>query len=123
MTTLSVISGIFVVTGAFFIFIAGVGVVRFPDIYTRMHAVSKSMSLGIGSILVAAIIEFSTLSVGIKSALTVLFLFLTIPVGSQIISYVAYRRNEKLWQHTRIDEYGSRESASKSEKVNRDVDE
>ena len=101
------ISGLFIIVGTFFILIAGIGLVRFPDIYTRMHAVSKSMTLGLGSVLLAAVIEFASWSVGIKSLLTILFLFLTIPVGSQVISFVAYLRKEPLWNRTIVDEYAS----------------
>ncbi len=115
---ISLISGLFIIIGTFFILIAGIGLVRFPDIYTRMHAVSKSMTLGIGSVLLAAVIEFASLSVGIKSMLTILFLYLTIPVGSQVISLVAYRRNESLWDQTIIDEYGS--GTAKNKKPARD---
>lgn len=107
MEEMSLISGLFIIVGTFFILIAGIGLVRFPDIYTRMHAVSKSMTLGLGSVLLAAVIEFASWSVGIKSLLTILFLFLTIPVGSQVISFVAYLRKEPLWNRTIVDEYAS----------------
>lgn len=114
------ISGLFIIVGTFFILIAGIGLARFPDIYTRMHAVSKSMTLGLGSVLLAAVIEFASWSVGIKSLLTILFLFLTIPVGSQVISSVAYRRKEPLWDQTIADEYGAdtRQSPAKTRNNN-----
>ena len=117
MEEMSLISGLFIIVGTFFILIAGNGLVRFPDIYTRMHAVSKSMTLGLGSVLLAAVIEFASWSVGIKSLLTILFLFLTIPVGSQVISFVAYLRKEPLWNRTIVDEYasGKRRSPNNSE--------
>lgn len=102
------ISGFFLIIGAFFILIAGLGLVRFPDIYTRMHAVSKSMSLGIGSILIAAVIQFASWTVAIKSLLIILFLFLTLPVATQILSYVAYRSSSPLWKKSVIDEFISR---------------
>ncbi len=99
------ISGSFIIIGAFFIFIAGLGLVRFPDVYTRMHAVSKSMSMGIGAILIAAMLEFASWSSSLKALLIIVFLFLTIPVTSHIISIVAYFLKVPLWTGTKIDEF------------------
>ncbi len=94
----------FLVSGAFFMFIAALGVVRFPDLYTRMHAASKSISLGIGCLLMGAILYFGGLLVILKAIAVMLFIFLTMPIASQMISRAAYRRGVKLWDQTQLDE-------------------
>lgn len=94
----------FLVSGAFFMFIAALGVVRFPDLYTRMHAASKSISLGIGCLLMGAILYFGGLLVILKAIAVMLFIFLTMPIASQMISRAAYRRGVKLWDQTQSDE-------------------
>jgi multicomponent Na+:H+ antiporter subunit G len=105
---INLITGSLLVIGAFFILISGLGLLRFPDIYTRMHAVSKSMSLGIGSILLAAMIYFGNWNTTIKSLLIIHFLFVTIPVGSQLMSFTAFTMKIPFWENTVIDEYSNK---------------
>lgn len=105
-------SGFFLIIGAFFILIAGIGLVRFPDIYTRMHAVSKSMTLGIGSILLGVVVYFMSWSVGMKAFLTIVFLYMTMPIAGQLISFVAYHRQTPMWEKSVIDDYASRDQST-----------
>ena len=104
--TAEIITAVFLFAGAFFILVAALGLVRFPDLYIRMHAASKSISLGIGCMLIGAIFYFGTVSVVIKSIAIVLFIFLTMPVAAHMISRVAYRRGVKIWEKTQVDELG-----------------
>ena len=99
-----ILSAFFLIAGSFFIFVASFGMLRFPDIYTRMHAASKSISLGIGTLLIGAIIHFATILIILKAIAVVIFIFMTMPVAAQMISRVAYRRKVYMWDKTRIDE-------------------
>jgi multicomponent Na+:H+ antiporter subunit G len=94
----------FLLTGAFFMLVAALGVVRFPDLYIRMHAASKSISLGIGCMLIGAMFYFGSFFVVLKSIAVVLFIFLTMPVAAHMISRVAYRRQVYIWDKTHTDE-------------------
>ena len=105
---INLIIGGFIVYGAFFILISGLGLLRFPDIYTRMHAVSKSMSMGIGAILIAAMLKFASWNTSIKSLLIIHFLFVTIPVASQLISFTAFTMKIPFWEKTVVDEYSNK---------------
>ncbi|PAD39201.1 Na+/H+ antiporter subunit G [Terribacillus sp. 7520-G] len=83
--------------GAFIMFTASVGVLRFPDIYTRLHAASKGSTLGVAGILIGAFI-FHYTEYGIisgKLILGVLFIMLTAPVASHLISRAAHHRGAK----------------------------
>ncbi|SNZ11141.1 multisubunit sodium/proton antiporter, MrpG subunit [Terribacillus aidingensis] len=83
--------------GAFIVFTASVGVLRFPDIYTRLHAASKGSTLGVAGILIGAFI-FHYMEYGIVSGrliLGVLFIMLTAPVASHLISRAAHLRGAK----------------------------
>ena len=95
---------IFLIGGAFFILIAALGLVRFPDLYTRMHAASKSISLGIVFMLIGAIFYFGTPLVVFKAIAVILFIFLTMPLAAHMISRVAYRRQVYIWDKTHTDE-------------------
>jgi len=93
--------------GALLMLIAALGVVRFPDLYTRMHAASKSISLGIGFLLLAAMVCFPTPAVILKSLAVVLFIFLTMPVASHMIGRAGYLRKVPLWENSILDEMAS----------------
>lgn len=88
---------IFLVGGTFSIFTASIGVLRFPDIYTRLHAASKGSTLGVAGILIGAFL-FHYTEYGIVSGkliLGVLFIMLTAPVASHLISRAAHLRGAK----------------------------
>ena len=92
--------------GAFFMLVASLGLVRFPDLYTRMHAATKATTFGMGGILVATGISFGTPDVAMQSFLALVFLFLTAPTSGHLISRAAYRRGPNLAPMTTVDDYG-----------------
>ena len=100
----NIVSAFFLIAGSFFIFVASLGMFRFPDIYTRMHAASKSISLGLGCLLIGAILYFVTILILLKAIAVLLFIFMTMPVAAQMISRVAYLRKVRMWDKTWIDE-------------------
>lgn len=95
---------VFVLSGAFFSLLAAIGVIRFPDVYTRMHAATKAPAFGIMLFLIAAVIFFADLYSMVISLLIVLFIFFTAPIASHIISRVAHLLNTEIWSGTIIDE-------------------
>jgi len=99
-----IILAVIIVLGTLLIMLAAVGILRFPDLYTRMHAASKSASLGIGFILLAGIIYFWSFTFTLKTLAVILFIFLTIPIASHMIGKVAYLRKVELYEGTCIDE-------------------
>lgn len=93
--------------GTFFILSASIGIVRFPDLYTRLHAATKASTLGISFVLIAAFlflyVEHSLISG--KLLLAILFLFLTNPVSAHMISRAAHRNGVKPVLNHRRDAY------------------
>lgn len=91
-----------IVVGVVFTFFGTIGLLRFPDIYTRMHAVTKSSTLGIMCILLGCMVYFVAEHgvVSVKLLLGIVFLFLTAPVGAHMISRAAYRTGVPLWEHS-----------------------
>jgi multicomponent Na+:H+ antiporter subunit G len=98
---------VFVLAGAFFSLLAAIGVIRFPDVYTRMHAATKAPAFGILLFLIAAVFFFADLYTTAISLMIVVFIFLTAPVASHIISRVAHLLNTEIWSETSIDELAS----------------
>ena len=85
---------------------ATIGLIRMPDYYTRMHALTKAATLGISGLLMAAIFEFQAGSITIKVILAILFHFLTNPVGAHMISRAAYYHLKvKFWKNTFAEEW------------------
>ncbi len=92
------------VAGAFFIFIASLGLVRMPDLFLRMSATSKAATLGAGLMLLGTIIYFQDFAITIRVLSITAFITLTIPVAAHMIGRAAYFDGVPLWEKTRIDE-------------------
>ncbi len=92
--------------GAFFMLVASLGLVRLPDVYTRMHAATKATTFGMGGILLTTSLAFQDMEVTTQSVLALVFLFLTAPVSAHLISRAAYKNGPDLCSSTTIDEYG-----------------
>ncbi len=80
-----------IVTGALFVFIGSLGLARLKDFYTRLHGPTKATTLGVGSLLIASAVHFSTSGDGVSlhEILVTLFLFITAPVSAHLMSKAA----------------------------------
>ena len=83
---------VLVLAGAFLCLTAGLGLVRFPDVLTRMHAGTKPQVLGILLIMVGGAIRLEGWSATWMLLLVAAFQLLTAPVSAHMVSRVAYRR-------------------------------
>lgn len=90
--------------GTFLMLLTGLGLVRMPDVFTRMHAATKSASLGVALLLLAAALVFGELAVATKALVTIAFIFLTAPVAAHLLGRAAYARKVPLWEHSVMDE-------------------
>jgi multicomponent Na+:H+ antiporter subunit G len=87
-----------VLLGAFFTFVAGLGILRLPDVLIRMHASTKAGTLGSGLIMLGVAVGFGTTSVVALSIAIVVFLLTTAPVAAHMIGRAAFRSGVPLWQ-------------------------
>ncbi len=84
------LAGILLLIGALFSLLAAVGILRLPDLYTRMHAASKAGTMGSGLMLIAiAVIAFDG-PVILRALVGVVFLLLTTPVSAHLLARAAY---------------------------------
>ena len=80
----------FVVFGAFFMLVGSIGMIRLPDLFMRLHAPTKSSTLGLGSFLIAAMIFGATQGrFGFAELLITLFAFITAPVSANLMAQAA----------------------------------
>jgi multicomponent Na+:H+ antiporter subunit G len=94
----------FILVGVLFSLLAAIGLLRMPDLYMRIQASTKSSTLGVSCIALAAALHFDDVSVTTKAVLIVAFLFLTAPVAAHMIGYAAYVAGVELWPQTVVDE-------------------
>lgn len=92
--------------GVFFMLVSSIGLVRLPDVYSRMHAATKATTFGMGGILLATSLAFHSAEVSTHAILAIFFLFLTNPVAAHLISRSAYKKGPNLAPVTTLDEYG-----------------
>ncbi len=90
--------------GALLMVVAGLGLVRMPDLPTRMHAASKAGTLGAVLVLSAVALHFADAALAVRAALVALFLFITAPVASHVIARAAYRTGVPLSDETVVDD-------------------
>jgi len=91
--------GVFLIfIGSLFALVSAVGLIRFPDVYTRSHAATKSSTLGVLMTLTGALI-YIVVSQGyfsVRLVLGIIFVFLTAPVSGHLVTRAAYRAKVKL---------------------------
>jgi multicomponent Na+:H+ antiporter subunit G len=109
----SPIVALLLVLGAVFMLLAGIGLVRLPDLYLRMSATSKAATLGASLVLLGSAVHFGTAAVAGRAVVIVVFLFLTAPVAAHTIGRAGYRRKSPLWQGTVADELADAERGRK----------
>ena len=95
----------FLLFGALMSLVASLGCLRLPDLYTRMHAATKSGTVGIMGIVIAMMIQLDDASVIFRGILVILFFLLTAPVAAHMIGRSAYRSGVALWDKSSVDEY------------------
>lgn len=102
------ISDLLLLTGATFLLLAAVGMVRMPDVFMRMQAASKASTLGIGCVLLALAFHFPGISVNIRVLGTIAFFFLTAPITAHLLGRAAYFVGVPVWKGTIIDDLRGR---------------
>ncbi len=99
----SIIASVLLLLGAVMTVLAGIGILRLPDVFIRMHAATKVGTLGTGLIMAGAAVQFGDPDVIIRCVLIVLFLLLTAPIGAHMIGRAALRKGIKPWHAQRRD--------------------
>lgn len=96
--------------GLFLIVTSGIGLIRMPDVFNRLHATTKSATLGQVSVLLATMVHFAGHgpTVWIKLLAVIAFLYLSSPVGAHMIAKAAYLTGDPLSERTARDDLHAR---------------
>jgi multicomponent Na+:H+ antiporter subunit G len=90
--------------GSAFGLLAAVGVLRMPDVFTRMQASTKASTLGLACLLIGAAIQMGDFASFIRLASIGAFVLLTTPVAGHVIARASYLAGVPLWEGTVLDE-------------------
>ncbi|MBE2181935.1 MAG: monovalent cation/H(+) antiporter subunit G [Anaerolineae bacterium] len=113
MTLLEIIVGGLLLMGTIVRLLASIGMLRFGDIYLRIHAATKASVTGLGLMVIAAAIFYADPLLTVKLlALTVIYFF-TSPTGSQVLASAAHQAGYPYVKETWIDEFADAEAAAK----------
>lgn len=82
-----------------------IGLIRLPDVYNRLQAVTKCVTLGTCSILLGTFILKGFSATGMKAILVAVFLLLTSPVAAHALARGAHKSGVKLWEKSVCDQY------------------
>ncbi len=90
--------------GSAFALLASLGLVRMPDVFTRMQASTKASTLGLGCLLIGAALQLGDLGSVIRVVSIGAFVFMTTPVAGHVIARASYLADVPLWRGTVLDE-------------------
>lgn len=96
-TLLDILIATLLLTGAAFALLGSFGLAKLGDFYRRLHGPTKATTLGVGSLLIASALWFSTRGTGLSlhELLITLFLMLTAPVSAHQLARAARGRRER----------------------------
>ena len=104
-TVLDVVSWAAMITGGFFGFVGGVGMLRFPDLFTRLHAASVTETLGMGLLLLGMLAQAPDWLVAVKLLMLGVFLLITGPTAAHALAKAALHGGMRPKAEDRTDEY------------------
>lgn len=104
LAILQYLAGIAMLIGAVFSVLAAVGILRLPDLYTRMHAASKAGTMGSGLMLLALALIAMDGAVILRAIVGFVFLLLTAPVSAHLLARAAYLTGYRPHELTHIND-------------------
>jgi multicomponent Na+:H+ antiporter subunit G len=100
-----IIGYIFIGIGLAFDIFGCIGLIRLPDVYNRLQASTKCVTLGTCSILFGLFLFRGFSAAGIKALLCIIFVILTAPVSAHALARGAHKSGVKLWKKSVCDKY------------------
>ena len=97
-------TALLLLVGASFALVAAVGLMRLPDLYTRMHAASKAGTLGSGVLLIALALADGSGGTASRALAGVVFFLLTAPISAHLLAKASYAVGYGMWSGSVRDE-------------------
>ncbi len=96
---LDYLSGALLLLGSFFVVVGGIGVLRMPDVFTRMHAAGLTDTMGSFFILTGLMLQAGFSGVTLRLVLVLAFLWFTSPVATHALAKAALHGNVRPIEH------------------------
>jgi len=91
--------------GLLFDFFGALGLIRLPDVYNRLQAATKCVTLGTCLILIGVALGGQSGQLAVQAILCAIFVLLTSPVGAHALARGAHLGGVKLWEKSVVDKY------------------
>jgi multicomponent Na+:H+ antiporter subunit G len=101
-----IIGYILIIIGIFFDISGCIGLVRLPDVYNRLQASTKCVTLGTILLLVGVALISDVAALNAKAIICAVFILITSPTAAHAIAKGAYASGVKLWENSVVDKYG-----------------
>lgn len=88
---------VLIVAGVFFFFAGTVGLLRFPDLYTRIHSMTKADNVGLGLVSVGLALQAETVTAALQLLIIWLLVLLSSASGAHLLARRAFRRRGPAW--------------------------
>ncbi|WP_377295730.1 monovalent cation/H(+) antiporter subunit G [Rhizobium sp. SGZ-381] len=93
-----------IITGGLFALVASIGLLRLPDVFSRMHAASKAGTVASGLLLIAVGVHSGDISIFVRALAGFVFFILTAPISAHLLARAAHHVGYPLHSSTVIDE-------------------
>lgn len=104
---IDVIGYILITIGVLFDIFGCIGLVRFPDVYNRLQASTKCVTLGTIFLLVGVAVASGSGAMGAKAIICAVFILITSPTAAHAIAKGSYASGVELWENSVVDKYAN----------------
>ncbi len=119
----TIICAICLIIGCFFVIVASVGIIRFPDFFSRMHPAGKTDTLGQAFIFIGLIVYEGFTMVSLKLLIIIAFIFIVNPTATHALANAAFVGGVKPWKKGDPVEKTAKETAIESEEFEKQCSE
>ncbi len=107
ITVGDIVISLLVLVGSAWMLLGSLGLLRFPDLYTRLHGTGISSTVGISLLIISVILNFAREAplFSLLAGLTLLFILLTYPLATTAIIWAAHRVRVPIFSGTLTDEW------------------
>ena len=96
---------VIIALGVTFDLLGCLGMIRFPDVYNRLQAGTKCVTLGVCLILLGTVVLGDSAPIRIKAVLCMVFILLTSPTAAHALARAAHESGIKLWEKSVVDRF------------------
>lgn len=101
MTAIALLQTLLIGAGVAFFVVGSIGVLRFPDVYTRIHALAKADNLGLGLVVLGLLPGAESVAAALKLLLVWILALLASSCSGYLVARAARRRGVRPWQRER----------------------